>query len=201
MKKIVLLLLFILLLTACGTKKYVLVSENLVDGYYIYQKEQSGIFCNSYWEDVYYSGETYNYGYRYKGCGADMSYFILDGVRYVYLRDALEGGQITLDSLIPELMELDRNPEEFEDEADYYWLDYHIDGKVVYAYAGGTCEMFSTERFIIDGTTYTYSAGGCLKDNILFMNINGNYTPIQSLLDDGSIDGELLIPLLTEIED
>ncbi len=203
MKNILLSLVFVFLLSACRSSTYFIISDDTVDGYYIYQKEQSGLFCNSYWEDIYYSGENYNYGYRSKGCGADMSYFIKHTTtEYIYLRDALDQGLITIESLIPQLMELERNPEEFSsDEADYYWLDFHIDGQVVYAYAGGECDQSGNETFIINGTTYTYSASGCLKDNILFMRIEGNNTPVINLLNDGTINGEYLIPLLNEQSD
>ncbi|AIO19586.1 hypothetical protein KQ51_01712 [Candidatus Izimaplasma bacterium HR1] len=200
MKKILISFLFILLLSSCQPSSYIIVSVEPVDGYYIYYKEQNGILCNTYWEDIFYSGEIYNYGYSFKGCSANMSYFIKTGdSEYIYLRDALDLEYITLDSLIPELMMLERNPEIIEsDEADYYWLDFHIDGKVVYAYAGGECDQNGSETFIIDNTTYTYNASGCLKDNILFMRIDGTDIPVETLLSDGSIDGEYLIPLLVK---
>lgn len=203
MKKILLSLVFIFLLSACGSSEYIIVSDEAVDGYMIYQKEQNGLFCNSYWEDIYYSGEDYNYGYSYKGCGADMSFFIRYGITdYIYLGDALDQGIITLESLIPQLMELERFPEDFlSDEADYYWLDFHIDKEVVYAYAGGECDLFSSESFVINGKTYTYSASGCLKDNILFMRIEGENIPISTLLNDGTINGEYLIPLLNAVSE
>jgi len=150
MKKFIFILMLVLLLTSCSSKSYVIVSEETVDGYFIYQKESKGIFCNTSYEDIYYSGETYNYGYRFKSCGADMTYFIKDGISsYTYLRDALDQKLISLDSLIPELMELTRNPEQIlSDNADYYWLDFHIERNVVYAYAGGECDQFGNETFI-----------------------------------------------------
>ena len=200
MKKILLILVFVFLLSSCKSSTYFIVSDEPVDGYYIYQKEHSGIFCNTTYEDVYYSGETYNYGYSFKGCSADMTYFIRDGIsNYIYLHEALDQRLISLDSLIPELMQLERNPEEImSDEADYYWLDFHIEGQVVYAYAGGECDQNGNETFIINGKTYIYNASGCLKDNILFMRIEGVNTPVATLLNDGTINGEYLIPLLTE---
>lgn len=199
MKKILLVILFTFLLSSCKSNEYIVVSDEPVDGYYIYQKEYSGIFCNTIYEDIYYSGITYNYGYSFKGCSADMTFFILDGSsNYIYLRDALNQRLISLESLRPELMKLTRNPEEImSDEADYYWLDFHIDGKVVYAYAGGVCDQNGNETFIINGETYIYNASGCLKDNILFMRIDGVSTPVTTLLDDELINGEYLIPLLT----
>ncbi|MCK5388008.1 MAG: hypothetical protein KAJ22_01875 [Candidatus Izimaplasma sp.] len=202
MKKILLIIVFVFvfLLTSCKSSTYIIVSDEPVDGYFIYQKEVNGMFCNTTYEDIYYSGETYNYGYSFKGCSADMSFFIKDGISsYTYLGDALEQRLISLDSLIPELMQLNRNPEEImSDEADYYWLDFHIDGSVVYAYAGGECDQNGKETFIINGKTYVYNASGCLKDNILFMRIEGVNTPIATLLNDGSVNGEYLIPLLEE---
>lgn len=200
MKKILLSFLFVFLLSSCKSSTYIIVSDEPVDGYYIYQKDQSGFLCNTYWEDIYYSGENYNYGYRFKGCSANMTYFINYGnTEYIYLREALDQGIITLESLIPELMQLNRNPEEImSDEADYYWLDFHIGNQVVYAYAGGECDQNGSETFIINNTTYTYNASGCLKNNILFMRIDGNNTTVASLLNSGIIDGTYLIPLLTE---
>ena len=200
MKKILIILLFVFLLSSCKSTTYIIISDEPVDGYYIYQKENNKILCTTLYKDIFYSGETFNYGYSFKGCSADMNFFIMDGIdNYVYLGVALDQNLITLDSLIPELMELEREPEEImSDEADYYWLDFHIDGQVVYAYAGGVCDQNGSETFIINGVTYTYSASGCLKDNILFMRIEGVNTPVATLLNDGSINGEYLIPLLTE---
>ncbi len=200
MKKILISFLFVFLLSACKSSTYNIISDEPVDGYYIYQKEHTGLFCNSYYEDVFYSGKLYNYGYSFKGCAADMTFFIMHGIEeYIYLGDALNQGLITLDSLIPELDQLDRNPEEISsDEADYYWLDFYINRKVVYAYAGGECDQFGSETFIINGKTYTYNATGCLKDNILFMRLDGINTPIATLLSNGTINGLYLIPLLTE---
>ena len=198
MKKILLVFVFILLLSSCKSSEYIIISNNPVDGYHIYQKEHNGVLCNTTYEDIYYSGEDYNYGYSFKSCSADMTYFIRDGLSdYIYLRDALDQKLISLESLKVELMELERNPEEImSDEADYYWLDFHIEGQVVYAYAGGVCDQNGSETFIINGETYFYNADGCLKANILFMRIDGVNTPIATLLNDGSINGEYLIPLL-----
>jgi len=175
------------------------MSNRTVDGYQIYEQTHSSLFCKTYYEDVYYSGETYNYGYAFNGCSAEMSFYIIYGGEYVYLRDALDQGIITLDSLIPVLERLDRHPEEISsEEADYYWLDFHIGRHVVYAYAGGVCDQAGSETFVIDGETYTYSASGCLKDHILYMEIDGEYQDIASLITDGTIDGTYLIPLLTK---
>ncbi|RLA81119.1 MAG: hypothetical protein DRG78_09775 [Epsilonproteobacteria bacterium] len=200
MKKILITLLFIFLLSACKSTTYIIISDEPVDGYYIYKKQHSGMFCDSYWEDIFYSGENYNYGYSYIGCGADMTYFIMPGPNeYIYLGNAINQGLITLDSLIPELDQLNRNPEEImSDKADYYWMDFHIGGKVVYVYAGGECDQSGSESFIINGKTYTYTANGCLKDNILFMRIDDVNIPIATLLNNGTIDGKYLIPLLKE---
>lgn len=198
MKKILIIILFVFLLSSCKSSNYIIVSDGPVDGYYIYRKEYNKMLCRTTYEDIYYSGETYNYGYSFKGCSADMTFFIMDGSsNYIYLRDALDLSLISLDSLRPELMELERNPEKImSDEADYYWLDFHIDGQVVYAYAGGECDQSGNETFIIDEETYIYNANGCLKDNILFMRIDGVNTPVATLLDEGYINGEYLIPLL-----
>ena len=200
MKKILMILVLVFLLTGCKTSTYSIISDNKVDGFHIYQKEHSKLFCNTTYEDIYYSGEIYNYGYSFKSCSADMSFFIKEGTStYTYLHDALDRGLISLDSLIPELMQLTRNPENISsNDADYYWLDFHIDGKIVYAYAGGECDQSGNEAFIINGKTYIYNANGCLKDNILFMRIDGINVPVSTLLNDGYIDGEYLIPLLEE---
>ncbi len=200
MKKILLILLLVFLLTSCKSSKYFVISDETVDGYYIYQKEHNGFFCNTTYEDIYYSGVTYNYGYSFKSCSADMSFFIYDGnSNYIYLRDALEQRLISLNSLRPELMQLQRNPEEImSDDADYYWLDFHIGRNVVYAYAGGECDQNGNETFIINGKSYVYNANGCLKDNILFMRIDGVNIPVSTLLNDGIIDEDYLIPLLIE---
>ena len=200
MKRILIILVLVFLLTSCKPNTYSIYNEETVDGYIIYQKEANGIFCNTTYEDIYYSGETYNYGFSFQSCSAEMTFFILNSNSdYVYLEDALNQGLITLDSLIPKLTQLERNPEEImSDEADYYWLDFHIDGKVVYAYAGGVCDQSGSETFIINGINYEYNANGCLKDNILFMRIDGENIPLATLISDGIIDGEYLIPLLNE---
>ncbi len=198
MKKIIpLLLLF--LLSACRSTTYIIVSDEPVDGYDILQKESKSVLCNSYWQDVYYSGEVYNYGYRFKSCSPEMTFFILVNDDYIYLHEALDRGLITLESLRPELNQLERDPEEISsDEADYYWLDFHIGSEVVYAYAGGECDQAGSETFIINQTTYAYSASGCLKENILFMRIDGENIPVATLIENNDIDPNLLIPLLEE---
>ncbi len=203
MRKILIILIFLLLLSACKESSYVIVDEETVDGYIIYQKQESGLFCNNYWEDVYYSGEIYNYGFGFYGCSPGMMFFILnDDEEYVYIREALDKGLITLDSLIPKLSQLKRNPEEISSkEADYYWLDFHIGSHVVYAYAGGECDQNGSETFLINGKTYIYEANGCLKDHILFMRIDGENISLSTLLNNGTIDGTYLIPLLTEVTD
>jgi hypothetical protein len=199
MKKLILILILPFFLLSCTSNTYITMSNRTVDGYQIYEQTHSSFFCKTYYEDVYYSGETYNYGYAFNGCSAEMSFYIIYGGEYVYLRDALDQGIITLDSLIPVLERLDRHPEEISsEEADYYWLDFHIGRNVVYAYAGGVCDQAGSETFVIDGETYTYSASGCLKDHILYMQIDGEYQDIASLITDGTIDGTYLIPLLTK---
>ena len=91
MKKIILLLLFVFLLSACKSGEYIIISSEAVDGYMIYHKEQNGLFCNVYYEDIFYSGVDYNYGYSFKGCSADMSYFIKTGPDdYLYLGKELK---------------------------------------------------------------------------------------------------------------
>ena len=200
MKKLFILLVFLLLLSACRPNDYNIVDEDTVDGYLIYKKQENGLFCNSYWEDVYYSGETTNYGFMFYGCSANMTFFILnEDMEYVYLRDALDQGLITLDSLIPKLSQLERNPEEISSkEADYYWLDFHIGNHVIYAYAGGACDENGSETFVINGINYIYNASGCLKDHILFIRLDGENVPVNTLLKNGTINGEYLIPLLSE---
>lgn len=199
MKKLILILLLPFFLLSCTSNTYITVSNRTVDGYQIYEQPHSSFFCKTYYEDVYYSGETYNYGYAFNGCSSEMSFYIIYGGEYVYLRDALDQKIISLDSLIPELERLDRHPEEISSgEADYYWLDFHIGRHVVYAYAGGECDQAGTETFVIGGQTYTYSASGCLKDHILFMQIDGEYIDVASLITDGTIDGTYLIPLLNK---
>ena len=202
MYRYLLVLLCVLLLTSCGEPDYEIISSDPVDGYHIYLKERTGLFCGTYYEDVYYSGEVYNYGFRFRACDPSMAVFIKSGDSYIYLQTALDQGLITMESLLPELQELIRQPEEIEsDEADYYWLDFHIGGHVVYAYAGGECDMATTETFVIDGASYGYSATGCLKEHILYMEIDHEYTPIADLIDNGTIDPTYLIPLLVPIED
>ncbi|MCK4551941.1 MAG: hypothetical protein KAU02_03415 [Tenericutes bacterium] len=202
MKKILLSLVLLLLLISCGSRSpedYHIISDSTVDGYYIYEYEHKGIFCNTYYEDIYYSGAVYNYGFSFYSCSADMTFFINKDGEFIYLQVAMEQGLISLESLMPELDELQRHPEEISsDEADYYWLDYHIDHKVVYAYAGGECDLNSSETFIIDGKTYYYNASGCLQDHILFLRVNQEYVTIAKLLMEGEIDGKYIIPLLTE---
>lgn len=203
MKKLLLLLL-LLLLTACNSTEYVIVSTGPVDGYYIYEKRKERTACNSVYSDIYYSGDIYNYGYEYVACNWEMHYFILQGEDYVYLQEALEAGTITLDSLRPELHQIEREPEEFEydvSDADYYWLDFHIDSSVVYAYAGGECDQAGFESFHINGSDYIYEASGCLESHILYMQVDGDYVPIADLITEGTIDGTYLIPLLTESTD
>ena len=201
MKKILLSLVLLLLLISCASyspENYHIISNDKVDGYDIYEYEHKGVFCNTYYEDVYYSGKTYNYGFSFYGCSADMTFFIKKDDEYIYLQNALGQGLISLESLIPELEQLQRYPEEISsEEADYYWLDFHINNKVIYVYAGGECDQNSSEIFIIDGTEYSYSASGCLQDHILFMRENREYVPVAELLMEGDIDGQYLIPLLT----
>ncbi len=200
MKKIVLTLLFILLLSACGSSNYVNVNDEYVDGYIIYHKENTGFMCSTYYDEIYYSGPIYNYGFRYKGCSPGMAYYIRnsDG-EYIYLHDALEQDLITLESLMPVLSELERIPEEISSShADYYWMDFHIGGDVIYVYAGGECDQAGEETFFINGDKYTYSASGCLQEHIIYMNYNNEYTPIIDLIESDTVDPLLLIPFLTK---
>lgn len=200
--KHLLLLLLVVLLASCGSPDYEIISENRVDGYYIYEKQHRGLFCNQEFEIVFYSGPEYNYGYRFQGCDPSMTYFILTGDEYLHLQAAINEGIISIESLLPELDELVRQPEPFEsDEADYYWLDFHIMGEVVYAYAGGPCDQVGEEFFEIDGTSYVYEASGCLQDHILFIRRDGEDVPVATLLAQGEIDGRYLIPLLTPVTD
>ncbi len=69
-------------------------------------------------------------------------------------------------------------------------------GDVVYAYAGGVCDLADSEVFFIDGKEYAYDATGCLKTHILFMEVDREYVPVATLLEEGQIDGKYLIPLL-----
>ncbi len=200
MKKIILVLILPFLLLSCANspEDYQIFSETQVDGYYIYELEHKGLFCNTYYEDVYYSGETFNYGFVFEGCSPAMTFFIIHDGDYVYLLDALNEGFITIESLMPLMVQLERHPEEISsDETDYYWLDFHIMGRVVYAYAGGECDQMGTETFTIDGEEYEYTANGCLEEHILFMEVDGEFVPVANLLSSGFIDGEYLIPLLT----
>lgn len=203
MKKIVIALAMLLLLVSCTSRSpedYHIISKNPVDGYDIYEYQHSSLFCHTEYEDIYYSDETYNYGFIFTGCSPDMAFFILKGNEYVYLHDALDHGDITLQSLMPELTRLTRHPEEISTKkADYYWLDFHIGRDVVYVYAGGACGEEMTETFTIGGQDYTYTASGCLKDNLLYMEVDGEFQPVQTLLAEGKINGEYLIPLLTRV--
>lgn len=199
MKRLILVLLFTFLLSACKAPEYTIKSKNPVDGYDIYEMDHSGPLCNTYYQEVFYSGEIYNYGFRFKACSPGMTYYIIEAGEYVYLQDALNRGLISVESLLPELEQLERDPEEISSsEADYYWLDFHVNGYVVRAYAGGVCDENNSETFDINGTTYYYNASGCLKDHILYIQIDGTYTPVADLIQNGTIDAELLIPLLTE---
>lgn len=202
MKKILLIFLLLLMSLSCTSKSadnYHIISNHKVDGYDIYEYNHNDFFCKTYYEDIYYSDSLYNYGFSFYGCAADMTFFIKQGNEYIYVQDALEQGFITLESLLPELEKLERHPEEIStEEADYYWLDFYINHKVVYAYAGGECNQTRNETFIIDGIEYYYSARGCLLENILYMRNNNEYVPVSSLLAEGDIDGQYLIPLLKE---
>ena len=188
------------LLVSCASKSpedYHIISNNTVDGYYIYEYEHNGIFCNTYYEDIYYSVDVYNYGFSFYGCSADMTFFINKDSEFINLQVAIEQGLISLESFMLELEELHRYPEEIlSDEADYCWLDFHIDHKVVYAYTGGECDQYSSETFIIDGREYYYGASGCLQDHILFLRVNQVYISIFELLKEDEIDEKR--PLLTE---
>jgi hypothetical protein len=180
---------------------YITVSDELVDGYFIYEYEHKGLFCNTYYEDIYYSGEDYNYGFSFYGCSPEMTFFIVRQGEYLYLQYALDQGFITLESLKPLLEKLDRQPEEFSpNKADYYWLDFHINHEVVYAYAGGECNQGYSESFIINELEYTYSATGCMKEHILYLQRDGDYVPISDLILNEEVDGKYLIPLLDKVE-
>lgn len=200
MKKIVLSFLLLIVFVSCTSQSiddYHIISELPVDGYYIYKLDQKGFFCNTSYEDIYYSDETYNYGFTFVGCSPGMTFFIYHNEEFIYLKDALDLGMISMESLILELDKLPRNPEEITNEkADYYWLDYYIYGKAVYAYAGGECDFHGSESFVIDGERYIYNASGCLKENILFMEEDGEMIPVSQLLLEEKIDGKYLIPLL-----
>jgi hypothetical protein len=199
MKQLLLVLLFTFLLSACKAPDYNLKSDTMVDGYYIYEMDQSGPLCNTYYQEVFYSGPIYNYGFRFQGCSPGMTYYIDKAGEYIYLQDAINQGIITIESLLPELEQLERDPEIISsEEADYYWLDFHVNGFVVRAYAGGVCDQSGQETFEIEGTTYYYNASGCLKDHILYIQIDGTYLPVADLIQDGTIDATYLIPLLTE---
>jgi hypothetical protein len=189
----------ILLLTACKPSEYVLVSDTPIDGYFLYL-ETKQTTCNQTWTDIYYSGESYNYGFEYKACNWEKRVFILYGGEYEYLRDAVDQGVVTIESLLPYLEQIEREPEEIaSDEADYYWMDFHINGDVVYVYAGGECDQAGSEEFLIDGITYEYTASGCLQEHILYMRVDGDEVPIADLILDGTVEPQYLIPMLTEL--
>lgn len=201
MRKIVLVFVLLLLLVSCNkeeSSRYKVISNNPVDGYDIYEYDHSDFFCKTLYEDVFYSGKDYNYGYEFYGCNPDKTFFIKENGEYIYLLDAINLGFISIESLIPELNQLTRHPEEISyDEADYYWTDFHILGQVVYVYAGGSCDAFITETFIIDGQSYTYTANGCVKTNTLYMEFEREFVAVADLLAEGKIDGKYLIPFLT----
>lgn len=202
MKHVGLLVAVLMMLSACGSSDYVIISEEPVDGYYIYQKQYSSLFCRSFYEDIYYSGPVYNYGYRYKACDPQMTIFIRVGGDYLYLGEALDQGLVSLESLIPELDQLERHPEEISStKAGYVWTDFHISGFVVQIYAGGECDQHMTETFVIDGSTYVFEASGCLREHLLYMEIAGEEIPVAELIADGTIDGTLLIPMLTPLSE
>ena len=203
MKKILLILLLLMLLGSCSSRSdddsYIIISQNKVDGYDIYEYEHNGLFCNTLYQDVYYSDADYNYGFTFKGCSPGITFFIKYNGQYIYIEEALDQGLITMESLLPELSQLERETEELPEEADYMWLDFWIMGDVVYAYCGGECDQEGSEQFMINGQLYEYTTSGCLQDYILFMQINREYVPIANLIDRGDIDGEYLIPLLNEV--
>ena len=202
MKKIMIVLFLSFILFSCSNneKKYKLISEDTVDGYYLYEYDYNDFFCNTYFEDIYYSDDLFNYGFSFEGCNPSVTFFILKDGEFIYIEEALDLGYITIESLLPFLERLERHPEEIEsDEADYYWLDFYIKGDVVYAYAGGICDQAGSETFTIDGKDYVYEATGCLKEHILYMEVDHEYVPIADLIADETIDGKYLIPLLTEL--
>ena len=201
MKKIIISILLLFALVSCNDRNpedfHVIGDE--VDGYEIYEYEHKGLFCNTLYQIVYYSGETYNYGFTFEGCSPAVTFFILKDGDFLGLQEAINLGVISVESLLPQLEQLDRDPEIISsDEADYYWSDFHINGNVVYVYAGGECDQQGSETFTIDGVEYVYTASGCLQDHILYMQVEGEYIPVYDLLMSGQIDGEYLIPLLTE---
>ena len=197
MKRVLIVFLLMLLLTSCRPTTYEVASKNEVNGFTIYQKVMTNNTCQAFWTDVFYSGEDYNYGFGFSACSFQKTVFIMYNNEYVYLRDALEQKLITIEALLPELDELERIPEEIlSSEADYYWLDFHIDGRVVYAYAGGECDQNGSETFIINDITYSYNADGCLGEHILYMRVDGLNIPIADLISDGTVDANYLIPLL-----
>jgi hypothetical protein len=206
MKKgfVLMLLLMMFFLKACvsySDRNFIIISEDKVDGYDIYEYQHSILLCKNYYEEVYYSGETYNYGFSFYACSHDLTFFIKKDGEYIDLHDAIDQKIISIESLIPELEKFKREPEIISTKkADYYWLDFHINNRVVYAYAGGACEEHHEEIFLINGESYQYSASGCLKEHILFMKIDESYRPINELLDEGLIEGKYLVPLLDSID-
>jgi hypothetical protein len=100
---------------------------------------------------------------------------------------------------MPLLKMINRDPEIIsDDKTDYYWLDFWINDKVVYAHAGGDCGQTRREYFTINNQEYYYEASGCMEDNILYMQIEGEYVSMKQLINEGIIDAEYIIPLLTE---
>ena len=199
MKKLLLIpfLLFLLTLSACDGWKYEIISEGTVNGYYIYEKVPTGAIETAYFEDIYLSEEDYNYGFGYSGGERDERFFIRKEGKYIYLRQALEDGLITIDTLLPELNQFERQPGEVSSSSTgYHWLDFYINGQPVYLFAGGECDQAGHEMFTIDGIKYLYHASGCLQDHLLYMNLEGYWVSVSSLIDDDTIDGELLIPIL-----
>jgi hypothetical protein len=202
MKKLLILLSLSVLLVSCksySSKSFRLYSETDVDGYFVYEKTHNDFFCKTYYEDIYYSGKDYNYGLSFIGCSPDMTFFILVEDEYVYLHDALDQELISLESLMPLLKMINRDPEIIsDDKTDYYWLDFWINDKVVYAHAGGKCGQTRREYFTINNQEYYYEASGCMEDNILYMQIEGEYVSMKQLINEGIIDAEYIIPLLIE---
>jgi hypothetical protein len=193
------------LLTSCSNEqKYSIAFDQTVDGYYIYKFKHNNVICRTTYTDIYYSGDTYNYGLSFQSCSHDMTYFIKMNDTYIYLQNAINQGLISIDSLLPNLEKFPRDPEEISTKkTDYYWLDFYINGNVVYAYAGGHCNDELIETFELDNATYYYKTFGC-QDNqinhILYVNINRTMIPLSEFIQNQDIDPLLVIPLLTPSE-
>jgi hypothetical protein len=201
MKKIMMVLMIslVMVLSGCGLN-YEVISENKVDGYDIYKVKQ-GMTCEAYFEDVYYSDSDYVYFYGYSGCSAQEMFLIKDGYEFIYLRDAIEEGLITVESLMAELHQRERYDVYYSEGPKYVGIDFYIDGVEVLEYASNTCLETGVEvLYVGDEYVYTYPINNCGYNHALYMYVNDEYVTVSSLLDDGVISFDQIKDALVMID-